>query len=155
MKYDVCLHNSRRELVAACEATSTTGLILFRAFVEALGGLDPCRNGRKRYVANMVQMATERERDRHKQHQSTVFFGTQCSGPPAILVVDTTSMDAYASVVYPLKGTCTHKCLEGRAPRNVTVSREQNNYETDDVCCVARAKHKTQHTKNLRKMHRL
>ena len=42
------LRSSRHELVAAREATSTSELILFRAFVQALGGLDPCRNGRKR-----------------------------------------------------------------------------------------------------------
>ena len=49
------LHNSRRELVAACEATSTTGLISFRAFVQALHGLDPCRIGRKRCRKHCLQ----------------------------------------------------------------------------------------------------
>ena len=71
-KHDVCLRNSRRELVAACKATSTTGLILFREFVGALRGLDPCRNGRKR-CRKHGYMATNTHRQdtqtRHKQHQ--------------------------------------------------------------------------------------
>ena len=54
------LHNSRRELVAACEATSTTWLILFRALVEALGGLDPCRNGRKMCRKHGLNMGVSR-----------------------------------------------------------------------------------------------
>ena len=77
------LHNSRRELVAACEATSTTGLILFRAFVQALGGLDPRRNGRKtsrkhglksyRHTQRLTQTTflfgtNTQQTDRHKQH---------------------------------------------------------------------------------------
>lgn len=35
-------YSLRRELVTACEAKSANGSVLFRAFVEALGGLDPC-----------------------------------------------------------------------------------------------------------------
>ena len=41
------LYNPRRELIFACEDSSTTGVILLRFFAEALGGLESCRNGRR------------------------------------------------------------------------------------------------------------
>ena len=56
-----------RELVAASGATSTTGLILLGAFVQALGGLDPCRNGRKRCRKHGFNSYIQT--DGHKQHQ--------------------------------------------------------------------------------------
>lgn len=39
---------SRRELVSACTSAGSNRSVLFRAFVQALGGLGPRRNGRKR-----------------------------------------------------------------------------------------------------------
>ena len=60
------LRTSRHELVAAREATSTSELILLRAFVQALGGLDPCRNGRKRCRKHGLNS--------YRQTQTTSFF---------------------------------------------------------------------------------
>ena len=70
------LRSSRRELVAGFEATSSNGLILFRAFVQALGGLDPCRNERK-MGQNMVQINSFRQTDTQKPTTSNFFFATQ------------------------------------------------------------------------------
>ena len=74
------LNNSRCELVAAWEASSTTGLILFRAFVEFLVVSIRAEMGAKG-VENMVLIATDRQTDRRTDGQtqttSTFIFGTQ------------------------------------------------------------------------------
>ena len=77
------LRSSRHELVAAREATSTSELILFRAFVQALGGLDPCRNGRKRCRKHGLNRYTHRETHRFVffWHPGADFFPTEFRDP--------------------------------------------------------------------------
>ena len=57
--------------LTARRSTSTTGLILLRAFVQALSDLDPCRNGRKRWF-ELIQ--TDRQTHRQTQASNILFF---------------------------------------------------------------------------------